>query len=117
LANLSSNSLSLSLSPWTFRKPSPSDHFSISLQIKELRLGSGERFYDVNAYPAGYEWMRRRRRPHRERSQCNAQNAVAIDQTRESIEETPRHSFTPCSRKRSALMQSGAWGAPTVLPG
>ena len=53
LAKFSPISLSLSLSPWTSRKPSPSDHFSISLQINDLRLDSGERFFSFNAYPAG----------------------------------------------------------------
>jgi hypothetical protein len=61
LANFSPNSLSLSLSPWTSRKPSPSDHFSISLQINNLRLDSGEWFFAMLAYAAGCERLRRER--------------------------------------------------------
>ena len=49
----SPNSLSLSPALWTSRLSSPQDGFRNSLQVKELRVVSGERFFGVNACPAG----------------------------------------------------------------
>jgi hypothetical protein len=69
LAKKSPNSLSLSLSLWTSRLSSPQDDFRNSLQVKGLRVVSGERFFGVNACPAGCEQVRRRRL-QRSRSYC-----------------------------------------------
>ena len=55
LAKISPNSPSLSPALWTSRLSRPQDGFHVSLHIKDLRVVSGERFYGVNAYQAGYE--------------------------------------------------------------
>ncbi len=55
LAENSPNSPSLSPVLWTSRLSSPQEHFRNSLQVKGLRVVSGERFFGVNAGPAGCE--------------------------------------------------------------
>ena len=61
LAINSPNSLSLSLALWTSRLSRPQDDFRNSLEVNKLRVVSGERFYGVNACPAGCERVRRER--------------------------------------------------------